>query len=70
MANYIIATELCETTLEEEGIIRVHCHLMLDAGLVVNSQFKIRSYWLYAGSLTIKIVGSNRYKLAQVCPTL
>ena len=55
LANYTIATELCETTLEEEGIIRVHCHLMLDVGLVVNLQFKIRSCWLHVGLCPLRL---------------
>ena len=55
VANYIIAIELCETTLEEEGIIRVHCHLMLDVGLVVNSQFRIRSCWFHVGLCPLRL---------------
>jgi hypothetical protein len=63
LSNYAIFTELCDTTLLEEGIIRVHCHFMLEAAF--SNKLRIRNPELLAfrGSLPIK---SSATMLAQV----
>ena len=54
LAHYTIATELCETTLEEESIIRVHCHLMLESGFAGRLRVQNPELLAFRGSLPIK----------------
>ena len=63
LVHYSISIELCETTLEQEGIIRVHCHIMIEVGFGCQIQIKNPEILVFRGSLPIK---STSTMLAQI----